>query len=400
VIGPRHLWSGDWREDSDARERATRERAERERAQRSAQDPAAATTVEAPRPVRRARRWRLAGVATVIAAAVAAGAFLVGTEIGRQPAPDPLPAVASSPIQPRQGQTRAGAVYARASSAVVSIRAGSGSGTGFLVDRHGTLVTNEHVVGTAKHVLVRFGSDGRSLDGTVRGADASSDLAVVHIDPADAPANAQPLQFADSRQVHVGDTAIAIGNPFGLDRTATEGIVSSIGRQIRAPNGFQIDEVIQTDAAINPGNSGGPLLDDGGNVIGVTSQIATGGAGRGNVGIGFAIPSNTVRQEVPRLGQGQAPDRAWLGVQTTQAPGAGLGAQIGSTVNGGPAQRAGLRTGDVVTEIDGRPIRDSSSLSTVVNAKRPGDHIRLRVQRGGRDMTIDVELRKRPASVP
>ena len=154
-------------------------------------------------------------------------------------------------------------------------------------------------------VVVKFGTDGRSIDGEVKGADPSSDLAVVTIDPGSAPGNAKPLQFADSRQVRVGDTAIAIGNPFGLDRTATEGIVSGIGRSITAPNGFSIDEVIQTDAPINPGNSGGPLLDETGRVIGINSQIATaGGTSQGNVGIGFAVPSNTVREVVPRLEKG------------------------------------------------------------------------------------------------
>src|SRR5205823_2433561 len=157
--------------------------------------------------------------------------------------------------------------------------------TGFLVDGRDTIVTNAHVVGSASRVAVRFGAHGRTLDGHVLGTDESSDLAVVHVDPSAVPADAKPLRLADSSRVRVGDTAIAIGNPFGLDRTATEGIVSALDRQIQAPNGFQIDHVIQTDAPINPGNSGGPLLDDAGHVIGVTTQIATSGNGaEGNVG--------------------------------------------------------------------------------------------------------------------
>src|SRR5207244_1018747 len=136
------------------------------------------------------------------------------------------------------------------------------------------------------------------------GVDPSSDLAVLSIDPRTIPSGVQPLQLADSRNVQIGDNVVAIGNPFGLDRTATEGIVSGLGRHIQAPNGFGIPSVIQTDAPINPGNSGGPLLDTSAHVIGVNSQIATAGS-EGNVGIGFAVPSNTLRQVVPRLEKGE-----------------------------------------------------------------------------------------------
>ena len=193
--------------------------------------------------------------------------------------------------------------------------------------------------------MVKFGPDGRSIDGQVKGADPSSDLAVVKIDPGSAPRNAKPLQFADSRQVRVGDTAIAIGNPFGLDRTATEGIVSGIGRSIKAPNGFSIDEVIQTDAPINPGNSGGPLLDETARVMGVNSQIATAGNSQGNVGIGFAVPSNTVREVVPRLEKGDKIARPYLGVETSDPtdPNAPPGAEVTTVTPGGPADSAGVQ---------------------------------------------------------
>jgi putative serine protease PepD len=282
---------------------------------------------------------------------------------------------------------------------VVSIRTSSGSGTGFLIDDKGTLVTNDHVVDTETTVSVRFGTDGRTLKGTVIGTDPSSDLAVVRIDTAGVPQGVKPLQFADSTGVSVGDVAIAIGNPFGLDRTITEGIVSSLGRTLQAPNHFQIDDVIQTDAAINPGNSGGPLLDDGGKVIGVTSQIATSAGGSGNVGIGFAVPSNTVRQVLPGLEQGRAVSHAWLGVEISPiitSSSAGSGAEISGVTVNGPAESAGLQVGDVVTEIDGRPIADPSALSAAINAKSPGDHITLTVQRNGSTAKVDVTLRARP----
>ena len=301
----------------------------------------------------------------LVAAAVAGGAFAAGALLHDDAKVQPLPAVSGKPIAPDKGQSRAGKIYAQASPAVVSIRTDVGSGTGFLIDRNGTLVTNAHVVGSADRVVVKFGPDGRSIDGQVKGADPSSDLAVVKIDPGSAPRGAKPLQFADSRQVQVGDTAIAIGNPFGLDRTATEGIVSGIGRSIKAPNGFSIDEVIQTDAPINPGNSGGPLLDETGRVMGINSQIATaGGTSQGNVGIGFAVPSNTVREVVPRLEKGASIARPYLGVETSES------------------------------------VKGPSDVSRIVAAKKPGEHLGVRVDRSGQDVTLNATLQNRPAHTP
>src|SRR3954468_17127069 len=320
MTNPRHLWSGDWREES-ARARQAAEEARARRLAGAQQDPSSSGptktgagedfdaagahgAVPSPSTAPRRGRPRLTIVALVLVALVI-GAFAIGSVTGGDDAPAPLPAVSGTPIKPKKGQTPDGAIYAHASPAVVSIRNGSGSGTGFLIDTHGTLVTNSHVVSGSKHVVVRFGHHAATLDRTVPGRAPSSALAVVDIGSSGIPKGVKPLQLADSRTVQVGDTAIAIGNPFGLDRTATEGIVSGIGREIRAPNGFQIDSVIQTDAAVNPGNSGGPLLDDAGHVIGVNSQIATGGGGGGNVGVGFSVPSNTVRQVVPQIERGK-----------------------------------------------------------------------------------------------
>src|SRR4051795_3492935 len=220
--------------------------------------------------------------------------------------------------------THVGQIYAKASPGVVSVAVREGqaqsTGTGFVIDRQGTIVTNAHVVGGAGTAQVRFGDQGRTLDAPVLGTDPSSDLAVLRVDPS-LTGVLHPLALADSGKVHVGDNVVAIGNPFGLDRTATAGIVSGIGRHIQSPNGFGIDEVIQTDAPINPGNSGGPLLDARARVIGVNSQIETGpGLGRGNVGIGFAVPSNAVRDVVPRLAQGKKIEHAYLGIQTSTVP--------------------------------------------------------------------------------
>jgi putative serine protease PepD len=402
---PRHLWTGEWRLESDqAREAAEEELARLREARLAAERERAAATAPVGRP-RRTVTLRAAAALAVAAAAIAAGAFTAGSLLSggdSVKAPEPLPAVAGKPVQPDKGQTQAGKIYAQASPAVVSIRTSSGSGTGFLVDRAGTLVTNAHVVGDAARVVVKFGPDGRSLDGEVVGSDPSSDLAVVHIAASSAPKTAKPLQFADSRQVRVGDTAIAIGNPFGLDRTATEGIVSGIGREIKAPNGFSIDEVIQTDAPINPGNSGGPLLDETGRVIGVNSQIATAGNSQGNVGIGFAVPSNTVREVVPRLKAGDRIARPWLGVETADSsnPAAPSGAEIQVVTPGGPADGAGLSQGDVITEIDGQPVNGSQDVNQIINGKQPGDSVDVRIDRSGQSIGVSVTLGNRPAHTP
>jgi putative serine protease PepD len=414
---PNHIWSGGWEAESEAEARRRAE-AEAERQARAAEQAEARTTAGptiAPGsdadPDRgqagTVSRGRLVAIMafTILViggAAFAAGLLLDGDDGGKSSTTPvaALPSVGSKPVTPTRGQTRAGTIYAQASPAVVSIRTSSGTGTGFLINKDGTLVTNDHVVETSKNVQVKFGTDGRTIQGTVRGVDPSSDLAVVHIDPSSIPGGAKPLEFADSRGVSVGDVAIAIGNPFGLDRTVTEGIVSSLGRTLRAPNGFQIDDVIQTDAAINPGNSGGPLLDDGGKVIGVNSQIATNGVSSGNVGIGFAVPSNTVRQVVPGLKQGKAVSHAWLGVKIDATgaanPNATSGAVIGSVETGGPAESVGMQAGDVVKRIDGQPIQDSTALSTSINSKAPGDKIKVTVERNGQTRDVDVTLQDRP----
>ena len=415
---PKHVWSGDWEAESEAEARRRAE-AEAERQSRAAERAEAATaagptiTHDPYAGDGRARRspGRVAAIMAVVILVVGGAAFAAGRLLnddgdGKNSTTPvaALPSVGSKPVTPTRGQTRAGTIYAQASPAVVSIKTSTGTGTGFLIDDQGTLVTNDHVVETAKDVQVKFGTDGRTIEGDVKGVDPSSDLAVVKIEPGSIPGGVKPLQFADSRGVSVGDVAIAIGNPFGLDRTVTEGIVSSLGRTLRAPNGFQIDDVIQTDAAINPGNSGGPLLDDGGKVIGVNSQIATNGVSNGNVGIGFAVPSNTVRQVVPGLKLGKTVSHAWLGVQIDTSgatnPNATSGAVIGSVETGGPAESAGLQAGDVVKRVDGQAIQDSTDLSSAVNAKAPGDKLKLTVERGGQTEDLDVTLEDRPLQAP
>jgi putative serine protease PepD len=390
---PGHLWRGDWRGESErAREAAEEEAARRRAAERTRAAREAASVPPAPAS-RGPRKPALVGFAVaLVALAVAGGALVTGSDD-----PEPLPAVSGSPPKSGQARTRAGAVYAAASPAVVSVRANGGSGTGFLIAADGKLVTNAHVVGQSRSVTVRFG-EGDSVAAQVLGTDASSDLAVLSIDAQAVPHGVKPLRFADSRGVRVGDTAIAIGNPFALDRTATEGIVSGLGRQIEAPNGFSIDEVIQTDAPINPGNSGGPLLDASARVIGVNAQIATSGA-PGNVGIGFAVPSNTVRQVVPRLSRGERIERAYLGVETSSAS-SGDGAEVRSVVPGGPADRTGLRAGDVITRVDGRDVNEPADVSSALAGSAPGDEVDIEVERGGSKLTLEATLGTRPDRTP
>ena len=221
----------------------------------------------------------------------------------------------------------------------------------------------------------------------------------------------------------MGDPTIAIGNPFGLDRTLTTGVVSALQRRITAPNGFQIENVIQTDAAINPGNSGGPLLDAAGRVIGINSQIATGGTGSGNVGIGFAVPINTAKQVVPQLRDEGKVERAYIGITgaTIDQSLARLnlatdsGVLVQSVQAGSPADKAGIRGGDaranldgsaialggdVIKEIEGRNAKSMDDVVAVVNRKKPGDSITLKLLRDGRSKTVRVKLAQRPSEAP
>jgi putative serine protease PepD len=277
---------------------------------------------------------------------------------------------------------------------VVAVQVGGGSGTGFVIDRRGTIVTNAHVVGDSSQATVRFGDSGATVDAEVLGSDPSTDLAVLRVDPSRV-GTLHPLTLADSDNVRVGDGVVAIGHPFGLDRTATAGIVSGLGREIQSPNGFSIDEVIQTDAAINPGNSGGPLVDARGRVVGVNSQIATAGGGGGNVGVGFAVPANTVREVVPRLASGQTIDRPYLGL-TTAAGSAGV--EVHAVTPGGPAERAGLRTGDVVVSVDGQAVSEPGDVTDALDGSEPGDSVEVEVERGGRRERLDITLGTRPAT--
>ena len=296
---------------------------------------------------------------------------------------------------------------------------GTATGSGFAINKDGYIVTNAHVVEGAKSVEVSFDENGGdSMPAEVKGVDTSADIAVLKVNPDDVKGGIKPIPLGDSSNLQVGDPVIAIGNPFGYTRTVTTGIVSGLQRQIQAPNGFTIGHVIQTDASINPGNSGGPLLDANGRVIGINSQIATGG-GQGSVGIGFAVPINTAKKLLPDLQAGQTIERAYLGVQmqgvTSQLAKdlnlpADHGALIASVTPGSPADKAGLRGGrtqtssgvaaggDLIVAIDGKEMRDENSVATAVAGHKPGDKVDIEYYRGNEKKTVSVELTKRPAN--
>jgi S1-C subfamily serine protease len=324
---------------------------------------------------------------------------------------------------PATGALTAEQVYRRDAPGVVQITASSpalGStslGSGFVIDKAGHIVTNFHVVRGATKVLVSFsGKD--QLVSTVVGLDPSTDLAILKIETHASALT--PLELGNSDAVRVGDTVYAIGNPFGLyARTLTSGIVSAVQRRITAPNSLQIDNVIQTDASINHGNSGGPLLDAAGQVIGVTSQIYAENSQQGNIGIGFAVPVNTVRNIAAQIISTGKVAHAYLGVSTApitkqlsrlyNLPGAGL--LIGTIDANGPAARAGLvggstdvvvggesysLGGDVIVAVDGAPVSTFEQLRDAIAGKKPGDKLKLDIVRNGSKKSVTVRLGQAP----
>jgi S1-C subfamily serine protease len=266
-------------------------------------------------------------------------------------------------------------------------------------------------------VQVRFSEEGSDfVPAQVKGRDPSSDLAVLKVDPSKAKLKTLPL--GNSSTAQVGDPVIAIGNPFGFTRTVTTGIVSALQRQIDAPNGFTIDHVIQTDASINPGNSGGPLLDADGKVIGINSQIATGGGGNGSVGIGFAIPVNTAKKLLPKLEQGQQVKRPFIGVTTAPVT-KGLakdlnlpvssGALVQDVRKGSPADKAGLKAGDtqtsegltiggdIIVKVDDKTVKKPDDVLAALDGKKPGDEVTIEYYRGRGKKSAKLTLANRPA---
>ena len=324
---------------------------------------------------------------------------------------DSQPAASSSALS-------VSAIYDRVHQGVVTIKVatqgGQALGSGFVIDGAGHIVTNAHVVDGASSISVEF-ANGSSYDAQLVGTDPSTDVAVIKVD---APSSVlTPLELGDSNTVQVGDQVVAIGSPLGLDETVTSGIVSALHRTITSPNNFAINDAIQTDAAINHGNSGGPLLNSSGAVIGINSQIESDSGG--NDGIGFAVPSNTVKSVADQLVATGKVEHAFLGVGIAtidEALSAELnvptGVEVTQVTPGGPADDAGLKAadatsvvagqevptgGDIITAVDGKSVTTSEELQSVIGAMKPGDTASLTVSRDGSSRTVQVTLGTRPS---
>jgi serine protease DegQ len=270
-------------------------------------------------------------------------------------------------------------------------------GSGVIVNAGGFIVTNAHVVDAAAQIEVAL-SDGRRAPATVVGSDPDTDLAVIKADLGNLPA----ISIGDTSKVRVGDVVLAIGNPFGVGQTVTQGIVSALARTQVGISDYQF--FVQTDAAINPGNSGGALIDIQGNLIGINTVIFS--RSGGSQGIGFAIPAETVRQVMDQLIAYGKVVRGWLGVETqdltrTLAESFGIGpaggALIAGVVRGGPAEEGGIRPGDVVVAIEGKPVGDSSALLNVVAALKPGSSAAVTLVRERKELKVTVKVGTRPA---
>jgi S1-C subfamily serine protease len=381
------------------------------------------------------------GGALALGGAALVGGFGTTTTVREVAAPLPSPISLNEPSAARAGALSVNAIYKHAAPGVVQVTATQvvstpgvdpfgfafptqqksvALGSGFVIDKAGHVVTNYHVVENARSVDVSF-SNNESMKAKLVGVDPSTDIAVLQVD---AHARAlTPLALGNSDAVRVGDSVVAIGNPFGYDRTVTAGIVSALQRVIRAPNSYSIDHVIQTDAALNKGNSGGPLLDARGNVIGVNSQIAAGDSGAsGNVGIGFAVPINTVKTVAAQIIKSGHAEHAYLGisVQAVTPTAAKLlhlpsthGLLVASVQPGSGAAKAGLRAGtgnatlagetyplggDLITKIDSTTLYSLDQLRDVIGQKQPGDQAELEVYRGDRQRTLTVKLGRQPIS--
>ncbi len=386
------------------------------------------TPAPTPAPARRGRRAGTAALLALMLAGGVAGGGAAGAYAAvnwlepRQAAVAQPAATPNQPVSTNQAPASnvAGQVYAKVSEAVVQITVAgqsaggltpSGSGSGFVVDASGLILTNYHVVQDARAISVSF-NNGEDREAEVLGFDRGNDLALLKVD---LPAKTPVAAMGDSDAAQVGETVIAIGSPFGLNQTVTQGIVSAVDRDWAPDNGRVRHGLIQTDAPINPGNSGGPLLNDRGEVIGINTMIES--PVRGSVGVGFAIPINTAKQLIPQLETGAELEPVWLGIQGTAldpaiAADQGItveeGVLVTSVVPDGPADQAGIqggqgeneriaRGGDVITAVDGQAVTEVAQISDKLNGKNPGDQVTLTVLRDGQQQEIQVTLQGWPA---
>jgi putative serine protease PepD len=378
--------------------------------QRSPHDPRA---TDSGRATSAPGRWALAMLASAVLAAAAVVAVLFATDAVHTGG-----TTVSAAAPPTSGATVGGGslhpagLYADVASGVVDITArgttrvaspfgstrepSTSTGSGIVVDRRGDILTADHVVRGASSISIAF-ADGATRSARVLGHDATTDVAVLAVKPP--VPSLHPLALGDSGALQVGDPVAAIGDPFGYQRSMSTGIVSGLDRTIQGLNGFSVGHAVQTDAAIDPGNSGGPLLNARGQVIGIVDQIATGSSGAdSSTGVGFAVSSNVAKAELGALEHGSAPAHAYLGVGTAPAIdlGGGRGVVVVTVQRASPAAKAGVRAGDIIDAVDGRPLRGVNDLTATVSARRPGQAMTLAVRRHGRRLTLHVVLAAQP----
>jgi S1-C subfamily serine protease len=271
------------------------------------------------------------------------------------------------------------------------------TGSGCVLDDDGLILTSAHVVAAATDIRVTF-SGAHTVAAKVVGKDPDTDLALLRVDPEGL--GLTPLELGESSAVEVGDPVVAIGNPAGLERTLTIAVVSALRRSLTAPSGFTIEHVIQTDAALDPGNSGGPLLDAAGRVIGINSQIAAaaGGDSAAGIGIGFAVPVDTVKAVIPQLEEAGRVERAYLGIEGSAASGGGV--MLERVVPGSPAAAAGVRAGDLLRGVDGDRVQAMADVASVLERHHPGDAVRVDVRSNGQPRTLEATLADRPPAQP
>lgn len=371
--------------------------------------------------MRKIRVFATLMLALVLVGGITIGAVMVvQAQTGSTNRLDPLPA--GETYQPNSEEQHLAEVYQNVIHSVVNVSVaigmrGSGTGSGFVIDTEGHIVTNNHVVEDATYIEVSF-VDGTILEASLVGRDPDSDLAVIKVDST--KIDLQPVTFADSDQVFIGQQTLAIGSPFNQDFTLTTGIVSALDRSLQNDNDFSIPALIQTDAAINPGNSGGPLLDMEGQVIGVNTAILS--DTNSGSGVGFSIPSNTVRRVVPYLISTGEYQHTWLGISGTtllpaQREAMGLpatmtGVVVSQVVRRGPANQAGVQPataavntplgampikGDIILSINDTPVVTMNDLISYLDAETiPGDVITLDVWRNGQTVEVPVTLQERP----
>lgn len=365
-------------------------------------DDTASPPPAAARPPQAVRRLAVTGVAAVV---LAVGSGLLGGWVATQmdDEPDNTPTTGSGqPVAQLDSASLAGIVE-RIQPSVVSVTTDTGGGSGVVLDNDGNILTNNHVVATARgdNVSVKF-NDGSTAPATIIGTDARSDLAVVDVDDVD---GLVPAAFGDSDAMQIGDAVLALGSPLGLDGSVTSGIISAKDRTIQVGGGQQgqfgqpggttsISGMLQTDAAINSGNSGGALVNLNGEVIGINSAIATAGNSTGNIGVGFAIPSNTADRVADQLIGGEEVSHPYLGVNIGDTQDSG--AVVVEVAADSPADRAGLQAGDVITSLDGAAVNEADDLVSAVQARDVGDEVSVTFTRDGQEQEATVALGEAP----